>query len=51
MSLLDQANVVKAVAKKEKANGSVKLKKAIVKNAKPKADGDGSGIFRLSAAV
>jgi len=48
VSLLDQANIVKAAAKKDKPNGSVKLKKAIVKNAKPKADGDGTGMSRLS---
>ena len=45
-SLLDQANGVKAPVKKEKPNGSVKLKKAIVKNAKPKVEAEGNGMPR-----
>lgn len=40
-SLLEQANGPKLAAKKDKPNGSVKLKKVIAKNSKPK-DGEGS---------
>lgn len=42
MSLLDQANGNKIAPKKDKPNGSIKLKKAIVKKSELK-EGDGSG--------
>ena len=43
MSLLDQANGNKLAPKKDKPNGSIKLKKAIVKKSELK-EGDGGGI-------
>ena len=49
-SLLEQANGPKLAAKKEKPNGSVKLKKVIAKNTKPK-DGEGSGMLRLDHSM
>lgn len=42
MSLLDQTNGSKIAPKKDKPNGAIKLKKAIVKNSEAK-EGDGSG--------
>lgn len=46
ISLLDQANGNKLAPKKEKPNGSIKLKKAIVKKSEPK-EGEGSGTLWL----
>ena len=44
MSLLDQTNGSKIAPKKDKPNGAIKLKKAIVKNSEAK-EGDGSGMI------
>ena len=44
---MDQANGNKLVPRKEKPNGSIKLKKAIVKKSEPK-EGDGSGMLCMS---
>ena len=46
ISLLEQANGNKLAPKKEKPNGSIKLKKAIVKKSESK-EGEGSGMLRL----
>lgn len=46
ISLLDQTNGNKLAPKKEKPNGSIKLKKAIVKKSEPK-EGEGSGMLQL----
>ena len=44
MSPLDQVNGNKLVPKKDKPNGSIKLKKAIVKKSEPK-EGESSGML------